>query len=147
LRQMKIPLGVATIGWQAFITCSHLKLVEIPLSVTAIGRYAFNGCSCFRELEIPASVMTIEEGAFYRCSGLTRLYIPSSVITLMNWAFYGYKVHSSATSQFTSYMVFEPLASLSRGSQRTAGTRFALSAIGRKQRPSRARDASCISGS
>lgn len=40
---VKIPKGVTTIWYEAFMGCSSLSTIEIPNSVTSIDDYAFYG--------------------------------------------------------------------------------------------------------
>jgi hypothetical protein len=82
LTQVKIPLGVTTIGWHAFESCSGLEQLEIPPSVTRIETGAFLGCSGLTRLHIPSSVMTLMDGAFCECNALRELQIPASISNL-----------------------------------------------------------------
>jgi hypothetical protein len=89
---VKIPLGVTTIGVQAFSQCSNLEQVEIPLSVTTIETGAFYGCSGLTRLHISSSVMTLMDLAFCVCTGLEELQMPASISNLTSGdVFYGVK--------------------------------------------------------
>ena len=99
---MKIPVGVTSIGDDAFSGCSRLSSVEIPESVTSIGRGAFKGCSGLTSVEIPESVTSIGRGAFKGCSKLTSVKIPSSVTSIGNSAFRECSGLTSVTFRDTS---------------------------------------------
>ena len=53
-KNVVIPDGVTTIGYEAFSRCSsRLKSITIPDSVTSIGRRAFYNCSNLTSITIP----------------------------------------------------------------------------------------------
>ncbi|MBQ4103544.1 MAG: leucine-rich repeat protein, partial [Clostridia bacterium] len=83
-----IPVGVLTIGDNAFATSTNLVEVIIPDSVTTIGQYAFDDCTALKSLRIPDSVTEIDFGAFDGCTALTTLTIPDSVTTIGKAIFY-----------------------------------------------------------
>ena len=82
-----IPNTVATIGNDAFSTCSSLTSITIPEGVTKIGEYVFLGCTSLTSITIPNSVTEIGEGAFADCTSLTNITIPNSVTEIGEGAF------------------------------------------------------------
>ena len=88
LTSITIPNSVTTIGIRAFSGCSSLTSVTIPNSVTSIGELAFDGCSGLTSVTIPNSVTIIDSGAFQGCSGLTSITIPNSVTSIGDYAFF-----------------------------------------------------------
>lgn len=87
--EYKLPQGVTTIGYTAFLGCSSLTSVDIPSSVTSIGDSAFSGCSSLTSVDIPASVTSINGWAFEDCSALTSVVIPEGVTYIDLTAFSG----------------------------------------------------------
>ena len=88
LTSVTIPNSVTSIGGYAFYSCTGLTSVNIPNSVTSIGDNAFQGCRDLTSVTIPNSVTSIGESAFQSCTGLTSLTIGSSVTSIGNDAFY-----------------------------------------------------------
>ena len=87
-KNVVIPDGVTTIGYEAFSRCSsRLKSITIPDSVTSIGRRAFYNCSNLTSITIPDSMTSIGDSVFYGCSRLTSITIPEGVTTIGNEAF------------------------------------------------------------
>ena len=84
---LNIPMGVTSIGNNAFKGCSAITSVTIPSSVTSIGEGAFYGCSALTGITIPSSLTSIGETVFSDCSGLTSISIPGSVTSIGNGVF------------------------------------------------------------
>ena len=89
VRNVIIPDGMTSIGFDAFFRCSSLERIEIPDSVTSIGGNALNGCSSLTSITIPDSVTSIDGCAFSGCTSLTSITIPESVTSIGSSAFYG----------------------------------------------------------
>ena len=83
----KIPDGVTTIGYGAFLDCSGLENITMPNSVIAIEYGAFECCGGLQSIEIPDGVTTIEAYTFYGCGSLKSVTIPNSVTRIGECAF------------------------------------------------------------
>jgi hypothetical protein len=77
----------ASIGDQAFASCSCLTSVTIPDSVDRIGDHVFYRCTSFTSVTTPNRVSTIGRQAFSYCRSLTNVTIPNSVKSIGDWAF------------------------------------------------------------
>ena len=88
--------GIATVGGNAFRSCSALSSITIPASVTSIGKNAFYYCYktttktgletvTFAEGSI---LETIADSAFNNCQVLSSITIPASVTSIGKQAFY-----------------------------------------------------------
>ena len=89
IMEIRIDVGVTSIGSWAFWGCNNLTRVAIPEDVTSIGRLAFIRCSSLTSITIPASVTSIGSYAFAECSGLMTVTIPDSVTSIGDGAFAG----------------------------------------------------------
>ena len=114
IKDLVIPDGVSSIGFQAFDSCSGLTSVSIPNSVTSIGVSAFWSCTGLTSITIPNSVTSIGSNAFSGCSGLTSVTIGKSVTSIGDYAFnscnsltdiycYADSVPATGTNTFTNY--------------------------------------------
>ena len=90
--------GIATVGGNAFRSCSALSSITIPASVTSIGKQAFNSCynnsskkTGLTEVTFAegSKLETIGESAFNGCKVLSSITIPASVTSIGKQAFYG----------------------------------------------------------
>ena len=75
ITSVSLPVGLTTIGTNAFNGCSNLTSINIPTNVASIGPRAFNGCSNLTSINIPTSVTIIGARAFNGCSGLTSISV------------------------------------------------------------------------
>jgi len=78
---------VATVGKNAFQSCTNLTSVTIPNSVTSIDEFAFWRCSQITSVTIPDSVTDINPAAFCACQNLKSISIPGSVTNIGKTAF------------------------------------------------------------
>ena len=74
-----IPIGVTTIGEQAFEGSSKISSITIPSSVSAIGEIAFQDCFSLKDVTILNGLKSIPDDTFMGCTNLRRITIPSSV--------------------------------------------------------------------
>ena len=109
LASVNIPIGVTTIGEDAFARCSALTSVTIPVTVTTIGDGAFSGCSnlpvidniryadtyLIDVIDRSKSAYSIKQGtrfigghAFADCTMMTSLNVPETVEQIGGGAFY-----------------------------------------------------------
>jgi hypothetical protein len=84
---VSIPVGVTSIGKDAFRDCFHLNNVTIPNGVTNIGIGAFDGCSFLFGVTIPDSVTSMGASAFSD-TGLTNVIVPDGLTNISAFAFY-----------------------------------------------------------
>ena len=82
ITNMKLNVGIGTIGEYAFAHCNSIQNMFIPDSVTDINKYAFEDCGGLVGLTIPSSVTNIGEFAFYDSMNLVNVTIPMDVAIL-----------------------------------------------------------------
>ena len=97
IREVRIEVGVTSIGVCAFYNCSSLTSVTIPESVTSIETAAFEDCRGLTSVTIPEGVASIKYDTFRDCSSLASVTIPSSVTSIGSSAFYGCSSLTSVT--------------------------------------------------
>lgn len=76
LKEIKLPNSVAIIDSFAFYGCG-LKEIAIPEGVTTIGYDVFKFCISLKKVSIPKSVMTISGSIFSFCENLKEIIIYS----------------------------------------------------------------------
>lgn len=81
-----LPVGLTTIGENAFAHMEHLRVLDLPNTVKKIGKYAFIECSNLDEVIWSSSLETIGESSFAK-TALTQIVLPESVKTIGNEAF------------------------------------------------------------
>ena len=83
LRHINLSPNLTSIDSYAFRSCD-IKELKLPLGLKSIGESAFNDCSKLTELHIPSSLETIGNNAFSGCSNLNSVYtytVEPTVIT------------------------------------------------------------------
>jgi hypothetical protein len=86
LTSVTIPVGVTSIGYEAFFQCTSLTSVTIFGSVTSMGGNVFYGCTHLRNVTISDGFTSIGPNAFYG-TRLTGITIPASVTSIGVGAF------------------------------------------------------------
>lgn len=109
-KQVTIPEGVASIGYDAFsgfvslqsvtfpdsVTsvdegafggCVSLTTITTPNNVASIGDFAFSGCESLPNVSVFNSVTSIGGGAFSGCDSLKYVFIPGRVTEVLRWTF------------------------------------------------------------
>lgn len=84
LESVTLPSTLKTLSGFAYLS---IKKLLIPVGVETIGTNAFKGCGELRKVILPTSVTQIEKGAFAWCSKKKDVYIPESVTSIADDAF------------------------------------------------------------
>lgn len=63
-----------TIGWGAFMNCSHLRTISLPTQLTTIGTIAFANCVSLTSVRIPDQCR-VEDQAFINCSEIQNIEV------------------------------------------------------------------------
>ena len=82
-----IPLGISSIGKDAFSGNNTLTKVYIPDEVTSIDYAAFENCKNLQKVDIGEGVRNIGSSAFSGCQSLTEINIPKSTETIGSGTF------------------------------------------------------------
>lgn len=109
LKSITMPIGVTSIGNNAFYLCTGLTSVVIPNGVTNIGNYAFRLCLKLNSVAIPSSVTSIGDGAFRDCSTLSiitslRMIEPSITSSTFNGVASGGNLYVPKNSYYSTWM-------------------------------------------
>lgn len=67
--------GLTAIGDSAFQSCQKLAAITLPETLQTIGANAFSGARVLKTLTIPAAVTAIGDGAIANCFELTDVYV------------------------------------------------------------------------
>lgn len=81
-KNVVIPVGVKTIGVEAFHNYANLESVSIPDSVTCIDGFvygAFQGCTGLKSIELPNSITNLGNWVFEGCTSLTDVTLPNNL--------------------------------------------------------------------
>ncbi len=97
LASVDIGADVASIGDEAFHTCSDLHSVTIPDNVTSIGNRAFLFCTALASVDFGSGLASIGDEAFGFCSVLASVTIPDNVTSIGGGAFENCDLLASVT--------------------------------------------------
>ncbi len=97
LTSVNLPFSLKKIDYCAFRRCNGLTSVNIPDSVTTIGNSAFDYCKELKSVNFGRGVTSIGYGAFQGCTALTNITIPGSVTSLGDNLFWGCSALSSVS--------------------------------------------------
>ncbi|MDR0813256.1 MAG: leucine-rich repeat domain-containing protein [Oscillospiraceae bacterium] len=92
-----IPEGVTTIDEGAFMKCRSLTSITFPSSLTMIKAGAFSGCDALETLVLPDTITYIGEGAFANCEGLRSVVLPAGLPIVQAMSFYACPLLSDIT--------------------------------------------------
>lgn len=141
LRVVNLPVGITSIGNQAFYSCDSLQLTSLPVGVETIGTSAFEYCSRLNMASLPASLKMLGDRAFSHASfstftmpvGVTSIgyatfqnvifqdvLIPETVTSIGESAFSGAEVKGTLTINPASNLLLGSNAFNCRGSHRDA---------------------------
>ena len=87
LKEIALPEGRESIGYNAFDGCSALERIDIPASVTYVGEAAFVYCTGLKEAVIGDGVAEIAKRAFAECTALKRVVIGRGIRRIGDMAF------------------------------------------------------------
>ena len=87
LKEIALPEGLESIGYNAFDGCSALERIDIPASVTYVGEAAFVYCTGLKEAVIGDGVAEIAKRAFAECTALKRVVIGRGIWRIGDMAF------------------------------------------------------------
>lgn len=82
-----IPIGISSIGKDAFSNNSNLRKVYIYDDVTSIDYAAFENCKNLTKVDVGDGVKSIGQSAFSGCQNLTEINIPKYVESIGSGAF------------------------------------------------------------
>lgn len=85
----EVPVGVLSIGEEAFGDSVNLESVIIASSVKKISIRAFTSCDNLVNIDIPEGVVLIDDYAFSNCNNLTCVTVSSSVERIGEYVFLG----------------------------------------------------------
>ncbi len=83
-------IGLTSIGYRAFQSCSSLRDLKMPTTLQRIESYAFNGCSNLNEVHVPSMLESIGDYAFTGC-GLSGVYAYTAVPIPINQNTFDYR--------------------------------------------------------
>lgn len=87
LESVTISDTVSSIGQRAFGYCSALKTAKLPRYLSEISAYLFQSCAALESVTMPENVYSIGNYAFSSCSKLTDITLPNTLETIGAYAF------------------------------------------------------------
>ncbi len=101
-KEVQIPAAygncpVTAIADRAFENNTKITSVRIPDGIAEIGWFAFSGCVSLTSVELPASVAVIRYGAFQNCSRSITFYCPDGSFAGQYANSYGIPIGKSGT--------------------------------------------------
>ena len=88
LESVHLPKGIRRIPMACF-SISALREVNVPEGVESIGFDTFAKCDSLTAISLPNSLRVIERGVFWQCHGLKRIDIPANVAEIGQYNFLG----------------------------------------------------------
>ena len=89
LVDLKLSIGLETIGEYAFQNCRNLVLDELPSSLEAVGQNAFDRCFNLALDKLPSGLASIGIDSFKNCSSLALEELPAGIEDVPDRAFQG----------------------------------------------------------
>lgn len=94
LKEIKLPLKLERIGYDAFEDCRSLKSIKLPDTVKYINREAFNNCISLTSFAAPSNLKEIGYEAFYGCINLREVNLNYGLEYIGSKAFFDTKLKS-----------------------------------------------------
>lgn len=94
LKEIKLPLKLERIGYDAFEGCRSLKSIKLPDTVKYINREAFNNCISLTSFTAPPNLKEIGYCAFYGCINLREVNLNYGLEYIGSQAFIDTKLKS-----------------------------------------------------
>lgn len=94
LKEIKLPLKLERIGYDAFEGCRSLKSIKLPDTVKYINREAFNNCISLTSFTAPPNLKEIGLLAFYGCINLREVNLNYGLEYIGSKAFFDTKLKS-----------------------------------------------------
>jgi len=91
LNEIKLPVGLVSVGEYAFSRCTSIERIDIPESVGVIDESAFSNCTSLNSFVLPDKIRSIEIGTFQGCENLKRVVLPENLERICGYAFSGCK--------------------------------------------------------
>lgn len=87
VKEIIVPDGVESIGFEAFQRCPALESIKLPDSIKKIDEFAFLSCTSLKSITIPSGVTAITKGDFFGCSALKEVVLSENLESIGELAF------------------------------------------------------------
>lgn len=87
IEEIVIQEGVASIGRQAFMSCTNMVKVSFPETLTSIEEQAFSSCTSLENVTLPDGITYLPDSIFRNCNSLTNITFPKELLRIDNNAF------------------------------------------------------------